>query len=121
MHLYHYMISISYVFSFFYSFVLQTYQKKKKILPKITNHKNEQILKDGYSLDGCSLDGYSLDGCFLDGCSLGGCFSDGCFLVFLLALNKSKNLVVILLTLNKSKKLIAKLQWEKPDAYAFFL
>ena len=31
------------------------------------------------------------------------CSWDGCFLVFLLTLNKSKNLVVILLTLNKSK------------------
>ena len=46
---------------------------------------------------------------------------DGCFLVFLLTLNKSKNLVVILLTLNKSKKITAKLPWEKPDAYAFFV
>ena len=31
---------------------------------------------------------------------------DGCFSVFLLTLNKSKNLVVILLTLNKSKNLV---------------
>ena len=56
---------------------------------------------------------------------------DGCFLIFLLTLNKSKNLVVILLSLNKSKiillplnkskKLTAKPPWEKPDAYAFFL
>ena len=54
---------------------------------------------------------------------------DGCFSVFLLTLNKSKNLKVILLTLNKSKiilltlnkskKLTAKLPWEKLDAYAF--
>ena len=46
---------------------------------------------------------------------------DGCFLVFLMTLNKSKNLVDILLPLNKSKKLTAKPPWEKPDAYAFFL
>ena len=45
---------------------------------------------------------------------------DGCFLVFLLTLNKSKNLVVILLTLNKSKKLTAKLSWEKLESYASF-
>ena len=81
---------------------------------------------DGCSLDGCSLDGWSLDacslaGCSLNGCSLGGCFFDGYFLVFLLNLNKSKNLVVILLPLNKSKKLTAKLPWEKPDAYTFFV
>ena len=58
-------------------------------------------------------------------------FWDGCFLVFLLTLNKPKNLVVILLALNKpeiillilnkSKKLVAKLPWEKPDTYAFFV
>ena len=39
---------------------------------------------------------------------------DGCSLVFLLTLNKSKNLVVIFLTLNKLKKLATKLPREKP-------
>ena len=29
--------------------------------------------------------------------------------------------IVILLTLNKSKNLTAKLWWEKPDAYVFFV